>query len=1116
MNLLHHTLFLRRTHLAGAWLLIILAAGRVLALDPDKSVYQFNCQSWNRQSGFPADKINAITQTKDGYLWLATQNGLVRFDGSDFKVVPIDLPGAKGQEVKSLGHAADGGLWFAISGGEFGGYDGRKFSVVGDERWAVDALNANAVLESRSGALWGGSDVGLSRWQHDRPAETLFFETPPLVVSLAEDPVGNIWAGTLEQGLYRWSDGKLAPVANDALKQENLLALAADRNGQIWVGTSMGLFDYDTAGRLKEFASLKREVKTLLVDSHGILWIGTSGDGLVRYQNGVFTYLTKADGLASDFVTSLFEDAEGSLWVGTLDGLSQLSDLKFPIYSSREGLNEGSVTSVSGARDGGLWLTASSGLCWFDGKTSRNYTNLPNSSNIYLKLGFQARNGDVYMVDGSKAIDVLSGGTITCLFTNTVWTDAFGEDAESILVGKGGDLFRIKDGQLTPYAYENGKAPHYYWINNLFVARDGAIWVASNNGIYQLRNGHINHWLAEPVKCVFEDEYGSIWAGLANGIARIKNGQLKLIGQADGIFDDRIYGIVPDDYGCLWFNSGKGIFRATRQDLNAFADGKATAVECKSFAGLESVKFTDRVDQEASGCKTGDGRIWFPNPKGVVMIDPGHYFINQIAPRVFIQQILVNGKELKNRDHAVFHADDKRVEFLVTALSYISPKKMQVQYQLLGFDPAWIDAGTGRDALYTNLKPGTYTFRVRACNADGIWNDSGDSFNLELPPPFYETVWFNSLCVVAIGMILLAVYRWKVWNIENRQRKLQAENDLLEAKVAGRTAELAIANKSLQSEIDGHKLTELELKRGKQALEAEIEERERMQSEVERIHRELLETSRMAGMAEVATGVIHNVGNVLNSVNVSATLLAEHLNTSKVGSVGRVAALFEEHADHLADFIANDCKGRRLPAYLAELAVHLTGEQALALEELQALQKNVGHIKDIVTMQQSYAKVAGVTQSINVSELVDDALHMNESALVRHHVQVVREYDSSAPEAVVDKHKVMQILINLIRNAKYACDEGGQEPKRLTLRIQNGDGRLKISVTDNGIGIPPENLNRIFNHGFTTRKDGHGFGLHSGALAANEMGGTLTVHSDGPGNGAKFTLELPLRPPTKS
>jgi PAS domain S-box-containing protein len=294
----------------------------------------------------------------------------------------------------------------------------------------------------------------------------------------------------------------------------------------------------------------------------------------------------------------------------------------------------------------------------------------------------------------------------------------------------------------------------------------------------------------------------------------------------------------------------------------------------------------------------------------------------------------------------------------------------------------------------------------------------------------------------------------------------------------------------------------------------DITERKLAEAELKEAHRELMRTSRQAGMAEVATGVLHNVGNVLNSVNVSATLIADQVRKSKSGSLGKLAALLHEHAADLGAFLTADPKGKQLPGYVGQLSDHLAGEQETLLQEVESLRKNVEHIKEIVAMQQNYAKVSGVAEIVKVSELVEDALRMNDGAMMRHEVQVVRDFQPTPP-ITVDRHKAFQILINLLRNAKYACDDSGRLDKQITIAVANGDGRIQVVVSDNGIGIPTENLTRIFAHGFTTRKGGHGFGLHSGALAAKEMGGSLIAHSDGPGKGAMFTLELPLQPTGK-
>jgi len=291
----------------------------------------------------------------------------------------------------------------------------------------------------------------------------------------------------------------------------------------------------------------------------------------------------------------------------------------------------------------------------------------------------------------------------------------------------------------------------------------------------------------------------------------------------------------------------------------------------------------------------------------------------------------------------------------------------------------------------------------------------------------------------------------------------------------------------------------------------DVTERKEAEKKVEKLHRQLLETSRQAGMAEVASNVLHNVGNVLNSVNVSATLVSEQVRKSKSVNLTKLVTLVQEHQADFAAFLTSDPKGMQVPGYLVGLAMQLTQEQTDVLKELQALSANIEHIKEIVAMQQSYSKTSGVMESISVVEMVEDAIRMNDAALARHDVKVVREY-SDTPPVMVEKHKVLQILVNLIRNSKYALDEVARSDRQLRLRVaKNGDDFVRVAVIDNGVGIPPENLTRIFEHGFTTRKNGHGFGLHSGALTAKELGGTLTAHSDGMGKGAVFVLELPIQ-----
>jgi len=292
----------------------------------------------------------------------------------------------------------------------------------------------------------------------------------------------------------------------------------------------------------------------------------------------------------------------------------------------------------------------------------------------------------------------------------------------------------------------------------------------------------------------------------------------------------------------------------------------------------------------------------------------------------------------------------------------------------------------------------------------------------------------------------------------------------------------------------------------------DISAEKQLELDLEKTHRHLVDASRGAGMAEIATGVLHNVGNVLTSLNVSASIVATGFRQSKADSLAKISSLLQEHEGDLAHFLTHDPKGKRIPEFLATLSSHAVAERDRLLQEISSLQKNVDHIKDIVSMQQTYATAIGLVEPLDAVELMEDSLRMNASALVRHDIRLERDFQP-VPPVLAERGKVIQILVNLIRNAKYADDQGGAAAKLITVSIRPGaKGRVQLIVADSGIGIPAENLERIFVHGFTTRANGHGFGLHSSVNAAKEMKGSLTVYSEGLGKGATFTLDLPVAP----
>lgn len=322
---------------------------------------------------------------------------------------------------------------------------------------------------------------------------------------------------------------------------------------------------------------------------------------------------------------------------------------------------------------------------------------------------------------------------------------------------------------------------------------------------------------------------------------------------------------------------------------------------------------------------------------------------------------------------------------------------------------------------------------------------------------------------------------------------------------------IELNEQQLKSAHEGLQNRTRQLTQSNEVLNVEIVERKRAEANLESLNKQIGEMSRQAGMAEVATSVLHNVGNVLNSVNVSTTLISEAVRGSQVSDLAKVSDIILEHSNDLGTYIAQDERGKHLPRFLSELSRKMAVDEEAILEEARNLEKNIEHIKDIVSVQQAQAGNLGIHEEVTITEQLDDAIRINLASAKRHAVKVFREYDD-LPPVVLDKQKLLMIVINLISNAKNSVIESKRKDKQVTVRLMRDDANnhLHIEVCDNGTGIPLENRARIFAHGFTTRTNGHGFGLHSSALAAKEMDGQLTVHSDGPGTGATFTLDLPL------
>jgi len=1175
---MNHPKFIRNLLLLGFVLQCIGIPFPALALDPDRSLYQYNCRTWHRANGLPANAITAIAQSADGRLWLGTSQGLVYFDGIGFHV--YNLSGGNDLESKiinSLAPRADGGLWLGLERGSFGYFDGEQFHSLERPEWSGPFATVHCVATTRKGIMLLGGTGLAGMLMSTNTLMSLLPATNADVTTVYGDTQGRIWLGTADQGLFYWQNGRIFAFPDQSLRDNVISSMAVDQAGNIWVGASRGLQCFGPNFQLVTTPEFTSQPKALLVDKHGTVWIGTVNSGLVRCQHGVFTSLHKQDGLASDRILSLAESDDGSLWVGTEDGLSQLSDVKFPTFSATEGLVQEVCLSVAASPQGGIWAGTPNGLSYFhDGQfTNFGYIQANGFHSRWIKYVFAARNGDVYLIGGHKNLDRFHGDHVVMSWANNEWPRAVAEDSHGILVALAGKLMRIEKDQLVPARLANGSPVKLLWINDLLVARDDSIWLADVGGVYHIKDG-VLHNLCEENRVyqsaffyLCEDDDGNIWAAQNTGIARFKNGKLRQITRKQGLHEDFVYAMVPDKLGNFWMDSNRGIFRVSQRALNAVADGTAASVLCTVYDGEDAVKTTDKDAQEYSGCRSLDGRIWFPSSKGIIMIDPTNVPSNPLPPVVSIERVRINGREYSPNQEPVLEPGPGNLEFDYSALDYQAPQKIQYRYQLTGYDSDWVDAGNRREAFYTNLKPGRYQFRVQACNADGVWNTTGPGFALELPQRFDQTITFRVTCVVAA--LMFGAYAGWVWHLRRRHMQLQQTRALLESEVQERTSEL-------RSEIEERKRMEETLRaseekfrqladnitdvfwitspdrqkmhyvshayeliwgrpvadlyaRPQQWLDAVLPaDRERVQAAFATLSGDEARMSveyqitRPDGAVRCiqdrgfqvrdAAGQVVRLTGITTDITEHKQLEAQLFQSQKMETVGKLAGGVAHEFNSILTAIIGQSEllledlptGSPLSKNATEISQAAERAAALTRQLLAYGRKQFLHLK-ILDLNQVIAGMEGMFRHLMGGD-VD--------------VRIVT--DASLHAVRADAGQIEQVIINMAINARDAMPHGG----KLTLETANvtfdheraarypemkpGD-YVMLAITDTGIGMSPEVRARVFEPFFSTKDVGRGTGLGLATCYGiiKQSGGHISVYSE-PGRGTTFKIYLPQVP----
>lgn len=770
--------------------LALLVALPVTAQGPARPINQFGHESWQVRDGLPQSSVHTIVQTRDGYLWMGTQQGLVRFDGVRFTLFRgTNTPQMRADHVSALHETKDGTLWVGTYGGGLLSLKAGRFHAY----TTADGLSGDTVValaEDADRALWVATHTeGISRLTASGFATYSAADGlgSAVVTSVIVDATGAVWAGT-SSGLSRFDNGKFVNyTVRDGLAGDYVTALAADPGGGVWVGAQEGLTlwrDGRAATDAVPHGLPHAAVQTLHVDAAGGLWVGTKG-GVGRLVDGTFSTLTTRDGLASANVVAICQDREGSIWIG-MDGggLSRWHDSTFYNLGESHGLGDEVAYSIAGSRRGGFWVgTEGGGVFRFkDGRFNRTVFSGPmpattvrallEDSQERLWIGSERR---LYRCKGARCDTYDSSAGLPEFAVRVVFEDRDGR----IWVGTdGGGLSRIDDRGIVTYTERDGLAENR--IRTVVPAGDGGIWIGTYGGLSHYKDGVFRSYTRAQglphtfVRSLYEDTDGTLWiATYGGGLIRFNGAHFAAGTTANGLLSDAIFQILDDGLGNLWLSSNAGVFRVNKQQFKAFADGSAPAVASTAYGESDGMKSRECNGGNPGGWKSDDGQLMFATTEGVAVVDPGRLRKNLLPPPVMVEEVLVDGRPIAPGDS--LPAGSKRFEIGYTGLSFVAHTRMRFAYRLEGFDEEWADAGTQRSAVYTNLPPGTYRFVVRAISGDGVPSAADASFGFVLRPFFYQTWLFYGVCAFLLAGAFGGFYHWRTRQLRVRERQLQAK-----------------------------------------------------------------------------------------------------------------------------------------------------------------------------------------------------------------------------------------------------------------------------------------------------------------------------------------------------
>ncbi|HEY3384566.1 MAG TPA: two-component regulator propeller domain-containing protein [Vicinamibacterales bacterium] len=762
------------------------------ALNPTRALTQYQNDRWQTEQGLPQSTVQAITETRDGYLWVGTLDGLARFDGVRFTVFDArTVPALGSGSVLGMMQDAEGNLWIGRSGAAVIHKDGRFRIAFGEEVTAGSAVWS--FCQAKDGAVWAATNNGLVRWA--KGATRVFRKADGLPTdklrSVAFDRDGTLWIGTTGGGLVSYSGGRFETLqSSTGFPHAEVRAVLSDAEGGVWAATAGAGLARVYHGRVTTYTVAdglpSNQLAALALDAQGTLWIGTWGAGICRMSAGRFSSLSSAGGLSADQVWSLYADREGSLWVGTwVGGLNRLRDRRFLVFGVPEGLSNNNTRAVLHTRDGATWVaTAGGGVNRIEGNTVttiRTKDGLPSDEASSL---CEDRDGSLWIGTYTSGLARLNKGRITVY---GIAEGLPGADVRAVYQDRAGTLWV---GTMTGLGRFDGHrivavtAPGVPLdgVVSMFEDHAGTLWFGTaGDGLVRLRGGAFralttkDGLASNKVMAFHEDARGSLWVGTGGGgITRLRDDRLVTIRTSDGLWDGFAETILEDRAGNLWMTCNRGFFRVSRNQLDSFADGRIGKVTSVAYGASDALRSTTFAGgQSPSGAVDSRGRLWLPSYRGLVVVDPSNIPAPASAPMVRLEEVTANGITRDPGQAVRLPPGAGTLTIRYTAKTLLDADRIRFRWRMDGLSGDWVYAGTQREAFYPSLPHGNYRFQI-AASADGMtWSEASAPFEVNVEPFVYQTAWFGFAVVLGAVGVVTGGLRWRLRQHRRLEEELQ-------------------------------------------------------------------------------------------------------------------------------------------------------------------------------------------------------------------------------------------------------------------------------------------------------------------------------------------------------